>query len=90
MISELPFSSKQPELVKILEGMIRNERNVLVGLNAFEQSLLGEYDIKTGNTFQTTIKGHKFLVEKTSAGIKVVNHADIQNVAMSPHYSENM
>ena len=75
---------------KILEGMIRNENNVLVGLNAFEQYLLGEYEIKNGNTFQTTIKGHKFLIEKTSAGIKVVNHVDIQNVAMSPNYSENM
>ena len=75
---------------KILEGMIRNEKSVLVGLNAFEQSLLGEYDIKNGNTFQATIKGHKFLIEKTSAGIKVVNHVDIQNVAMSSHYAENM
>ena len=75
---------------KILKGMIRNQNNVLVGLNAFETSLLGEYEIKNGNTFQTTIKGHKFLIEKTSAGIKVVNHVDIQNVAMSPNYSENM
>jgi len=75
---------------KILEGMIRNENNVFVGLNAFEQSLLAEYDIKNGNTFQTTIKDHKYLVEKTSAGIKVVNHVDIQNVAMSSNFTENM
>ena len=75
---------------KLLEAMIRNKENVLVGLNAFQQSLLGEYDIKNGNTFQTTIQGHEFLIEKASAGIKVVNHVDLQNLAMSPHSSENM
>lgn len=75
---------------KILKGIIRNEENVLVGLNAFELSLLKEYDIKTGNTFQTMIKGHKFLIEKTSAGIKVINNIDLQNVAMVPQYNQNM
>ena len=50
---------------KILEGMFRNENKVLVGLNSFELTILSEYEIKNGNTFQTTIKGHKFLIEKT-------------------------
>jgi len=75
---------------KIIKGLIRNEENVLVGMNAFELSLLKEYDIKTGNTFQTTIKGHQFLIEKTSAGIKIVNHVDVQNIAMAPQHNENM
>ena len=35
-------------------------------------------------------KGHKFLIEKTSAGIKVINHAEAQNFAMAPQYSEKM
>jgi len=75
---------------KILKGMIRNDDNILVGLNAFELSLLKEYDIQTGNTFQTTMKGHKFLIEKTSAGIKVIKHIDVQSVAMVPQYNQNM
>ena len=75
---------------KILQGMFRNEEKVLVGLNAFEQSILSAYEIKNGNTFQTTIKGHKFLIEKTSAGIKVINHADVQNLAMATQYTEKM
>ncbi|MFT4579807.1 MAG: hypothetical protein ACI9UO_002655, partial [Nitrospinales bacterium] len=75
---------------KIVRGMVQNEENVLVGLNAFEQSLLREYDIQPGNTFQTTIAGHPFLIEKTTSGIKVVDHADAQNVAMAPHNHENM
>ena len=75
---------------KIVKGLIRNEENVLVGLNAFELSLLKEYDIKTGNTFQTTIKGHQFLIEKTSAGIKVINNVDVKNIAMAPQHNENM
>ena len=70
--------------------MIRNAGNVLVGLNAFELSLLKEYDIKTGNTFQTMIKGHQFLIEKTSAGIKAINHVDVQNVAMIPQHDQSM
>ena len=75
---------------KIVKGMVRNEKHAFVGLNAFELSLLKEYEIKTGNTFHTTIKGHQFLIEKTSAGIKVINHVDIQNVAMAPRNNENM
>jgi len=75
---------------KIVRGMVQNEENILVGLNAFEQSLLREYDIQPGNTFQTTIVGHQFLIEKTSSGIKVVSHTDAQSVAMAPHNHENM
>jgi hypothetical protein len=75
---------------KIVKGMIRSEKELLIGLNAFELSLLKEYDIKTGNTFQTTIKDHQFLIEKTSAGIKVVNHVDVQNIAMAHKHNENM
>ena len=75
---------------KILEGMFRNEENVLVGLNAFEQSILSAYEIKNGNTFQTTIKGHEFLIEKASSGIKVNNNADVQNLAMATQYTEKM
>ena len=75
---------------KILEGIFRNEEEVLVGLNAFEQSILNAYEIKNGNTFQTTIKGHKFLIKKTSAGIKVINHADVQNLAMASQFTEKM
>lgn len=75
---------------KIVRGMAQNENNVLVGLNSFEQSLLSEYDIRPGNTFQTTISGHQFLIEKTSSGIKVVSHVDVQSVAMAPHNHENL
>ncbi|MZH14664.1 MAG: hypothetical protein F3742_07840 [Nitrospinae bacterium] len=75
---------------KIVRRMVQNEGNVFVGLTAFEQSVLEEYDIQPGNTFQTTIQGHKFLIEKTSSGIKVVGHADAPSVAMAPDHSENM
>jgi len=75
---------------KIIRGMVQNKKDVLVGLNAFEQSLLNDYEIRPGNNFQTTIQGHKFLIEKTTAGIKVVGHADAQNVAMAPSINENM
>ncbi len=70
--------------------MFKNEVNVLVGLNAFEQSILREYGIKPGNTFRTTISGHHFLIEKTSSGIKVVSHVEAQSVAMAPHNNSNM
>ncbi len=75
---------------KIVNGILKNEKNVLVGLNAFEQSLLREYGFKPGNKFQTTISGHPFLIEKTSSGIKVIENVDTQNVALAPHGHENM
>lgn len=75
---------------KIVRAMVQNEKNVLVGLNAFEQSLLEEYEIKAGNTFQTTIQGHQFLIEKTASGIKVINHAVAPSVAMANSNSENL
>jgi len=30
------------------------------------------------------------LIEKTSAGIKVISHDELQNVAMAPHNNENL
>jgi hypothetical protein len=75
---------------KIVKNMSQNANDVYVGLNQFEQSLLREYDIKPGNTFQTTIAGHQFLVEKTSSGIKVINHVEGQGVAMAPHNNSKM
>jgi hypothetical protein len=75
---------------KIVSGMIRNEKSTLIGLNAFEQSILKEYGIKSGNIFHAEFQGNEFLIEKTSSGIKVVSHAELQNVAMAPHHNENL
>ena len=75
---------------KIIKAMVRSKKEVLIGLNAFEQSLLKEYEIRYGNIFQTTIKGHRFLIEKTTSGIKIVGHVDVQNVAMNNNNYENM
>ena len=75
---------------KIVSGMIRNQESAFIGLNAFEQSVLKEYGIKSGNTFHATFQGNEFLIEKTSAGIKVISHAELQNVAIAPHKHENL
>jgi hypothetical protein len=75
---------------KIAQAMVQNKKDIYVGLNQFEQSLLKEYDIKPGNTFQTTIAGHRFLVEKATAGVRVINHVGAQGVAMAPHNDMNM
>lgn len=85
---EWTFNVKTQE--KIVNTMAQNKKDIYVGLNQFEQSLLKEYDIKPGNTFQTTIAGHKFLVEKATSGIKVINHVDAQGMAMAPHNDMNM
>lgn len=75
---------------KIVKAMIRDDKNTLIGLNVFEQSILKEYDIKPGNTFLTKIKGHQFMIEKASSGIKVIRHRELQDVAMANHNNENL
>lgn len=75
---------------KIVRAMMKNEKNVLVGLNAFEHSLMEEYGIKSGNTLQTAISGHKFMIEKTSSGIKVIRNSEFENMAMLPQGKGNM
>ena len=75
---------------KIVRGMFNGEGHVYVGLNTFEQSLLKEYDIKPGNTFQTTIEDNQFLIEKTSAGIKVISPMESHDVVMAPQRNSKM
>jgi len=75
---------------KIVRSMYQNNSEVYVGLNKFEQSLLKEYDIKSGNTFQTTIGGQKFLIEKTSSGVKVINHMEADSIAMAQPDDTNL
>jgi hypothetical protein len=75
---------------KIVNAMAQNKKDIYVGLTQFEQSLLREYNIKPGNTFETTIAGHKFLVEKATSGVRVINHVDAQGMAMAPHNDMNM
>jgi hypothetical protein len=75
---------------KIARAMIRDDMNILIGLNVFEQSILKEYDIKLGNTFHTKMKGHEFMIEKASSGIKVTSQTELQDVAMANHNNENL
>jgi hypothetical protein len=74
---------------KVLRAMVRDYKNLMIGLNAFEQSIFKEYDIEAGNTLHTTIIGHLFMIEKASSGIKVISHAEPQDVAMVNHNNDN-
>jgi hypothetical protein len=49
-----------------------------------------ERNNKPGNTFHTKIKGHQFMIEKASSGIKVISHTEHQDIAMSNHNTENL
>jgi hypothetical protein len=76
---------------KISKSMNRNNDDyILIGLSKFEQSMLKKYDIKYGNTFNTTVKDHELMVEKVSSGIKIINHKQLDNVAMAPYENENL
>jgi hypothetical protein len=75
---------------KIAKSMIRGNKNILIGLNTFEQSILKEYEIKPGNTLHTKIKGQQFMIEKASSGIKVISHIELQDVAMANHNNKNL
>lgn len=75
---------------KIFRALVRKKDNALIGLNSWELAILKEYDIKPGNTFHTSIKGHQLMIEKTSSGFKVVDHKNVHEVAMVHHNNENM
>ena len=76
---------------KISKSMNRNNDDyILIGLSKFEQSMLKKYDIKYGNTFNTTVKDHQLMIEKVSSGIKIINHKQLDNVAMAPYENENL
>lgn len=64
---------------KIVKHMFEENGSLSVGLTSLEKKLLEEYGIKTGNKFQLSISGHSFLVEKTSSGIIILNHAENEN-----------
>jgi len=56
---------------KIVKRIFSSNDKALVGLNSFEQNLLNEYEINVGNRFYILISGHKFAVERTTAGLKI-------------------
>ena len=56
---------------KIVKRAFSSEGGFLVGLNTFEQKLLGEYEINVGNRFYISISGHKFEATRTTAGLKI-------------------
>ncbi len=66
---------------KIVKHMFEGRGNLFVGLTHIEQDMLNDYKVKVGNRFQLSISGHSFLVERTSGGLKVINHATNLDVA---------
>ncbi|MEK9630111.1 MAG: hypothetical protein VW455_13960 [Nitrospinota bacterium] len=53
----------------------------LIGLNPLEQKKLQHYDIKVGNKFNTENRGINFLMERTSAGMKIVGASRVGKVS---------
>ena len=66
---EWTFGTKTND--KIVKRAFSSEGGFLVGLNTFEQKLLGEYEIDVGNRFYISISGHKFEATRTTAGLKI-------------------
>lgn len=66
---------------KIVKHMFEGKGDLFVGLTRFEQKLLNEYDIRTGNQFNLSISGHSFLAERTSGGLNIINHVENDGVA---------
>ena len=75
---------------KVFKSMMRNKDNTLIGLNSWELTILKEYDIRPGNIFHTTVKGHQLMIEKTSSGFKIIDHKKVNEIAMAHHNNKNM
>ena len=63
---------------KIVKHLFKSKEKLSVGLTQLEQNLLTEYGIQCGNKFELSISGNRFLVEKTSEGLIILNH--IENI----------
>ena len=63
---------------KIVKHLFKGKGKLSVDLNQFEQNLLTEYGIQCGNKFELSISDNRFLVEKTSEGLIILNH--IENI----------
>jgi len=73
---------------KIVKHMFQGKGSLSVGLTKLEKRLLNEYEIKVGNEFHLYISGHRFVVERTSMGLKIINHVQGENFAQAD-FSEN-
>jgi hypothetical protein len=58
---------------KMYKSLKSEKSSSLIGLSHFEQKKLNHYEIKTGNKFNTVVDGYNFLMERTSAGMKIVD-----------------
>ncbi|MCF8721438.1 hypothetical protein [Nitrospina gracilis] len=56
---------------KIMNRLNSTSGPALVGLSGFEHTLLDEYGIRIGNTFQADVMGLPYLVTRTSGGLRV-------------------
>ena len=63
---------------KIVKHLFKSKERLSVGLTQLEQNLLTEYGIQCGNKFELSISDNRFLVEKTSEGLIILNH--IENI----------
>lgn len=74
---------------KIVKRLRTSSKTAFVGLNEFEQTLLNEYGIHIGNTFQARIMDMPFTVKRTSGGVVVYKNVEPRVVAERPVSSGN-
>ena len=73
---------------KIVKHMFLGKGNLPIGLTKLEKRVLNEYGIKVGNQFNLFISGHRFLVQRTSMGLKIINHLNGKNFVQA-NFSAN-
>ena len=66
---------------KMERTLFSSNPKALIGLTRFEQKKLDHYDIDFGNKFNSTVQGFNFLIERTSAGMKIVDANRASEVA---------
>ena len=74
------------EMSKDLKGKVNKvlksgNPSSLIGLSHFEQKKLNHYAIQRGNKFNTNLDGYNFLIERTSAGMKILDMNQAEKVA---------
>lgn len=70
--------------IKVMAKMASGDWQGSVGLSRLDQKILQKYDIRVGNTFNTTLNGKLLKVKRTTLGLKAIKVEGFKDTSYIP------